>query len=135
MNLINTLKRHEGSVLNEKGLHVPYVDSVGVTTIAYGFNLSQGIPEHIAEQLLDYSIEIAKTDLTKVFPDLSFSQGRKEALTNLMFNIGLPRFKTFKKMIAAVNKRDWTEAAVQLLDSKYAKQVGYRAEELAEMLR
>jgi len=35
-------------------------------------------------------------------------------------------------MIAAVNKRDWTEAAVQLLDSKYAKQVGYRAEELAE---
>jgi lysozyme len=52
----------------------------------------------------------------------------------MIFNIGMPRFKQFKKMIAALEEGDWSEAANQMMDSKWAKQVGKRAERLRDMM-
>jgi lysozyme len=48
--------------------------------------------------------------------------------------MGLPRFKQFKKMIAALEEGDWSEAANQMMDSKWAQQVGMRAARLATMM-
>ena len=55
-------------------------------------------------------------------------------LANMMFNLGRPRLTNFVRMREAVNKGDWQEAKIQMLDSKWAKQVPNRANRLSERM-
>ena len=48
--------------------------------------------------------------------------------------MGAPRLSKFKKFIAAVNEADWTTAGVEMLDSRWAKQVGNRATRLKDRI-
>jgi lysozyme len=49
-----------------------------------------------------------------------------------MFNLGRPRLSRFKKFIAAINEGDWEIAAIEMMDSKWAVQVGPRSERLRD---
>ena len=51
-------------------------------------------------------------------------------LINMMFNLGRSRLKGFRKMNAAIARRDWKEAGKEGRDSKWYRQVGNRAERL-----
>ena len=53
---------------------------------------------------------------------------------NMIFNMG-NRFDAFKKMHAAMDAGDYAEAAVQMLDSRWAAQVKGRANMLADQMR
>ena len=53
----------------------------------------------------------------------------------MAFNMGQPRLSSFVKMIAAVKARDWTTAAIEALDSRWASQTGTRATKIAALLR
>ena len=53
----------------------------------------------------------------------------------MMFNMGRPRLSRFHKMKKAVDSSDWTEAANQMLDSKWARQVPNRANRLIERMK
>ena len=55
-------------------------------------------------------------------------------LLDMAFNMGVPRLGKFKKMWAAIEDGDMNEASKQALDSRWADQVGRRAESLAERL-
>ena len=55
-------------------------------------------------------------------------------LANMMFNLGRPRLTNFVRMREAVNKGDWQEAKIQMLDSKWANQVPNRASRLSERM-
>lgn len=124
------LLEHEGMRLT------PYVDTVGKITIGVGRNLTdRGISEDEARIFLDADINHAILDLTVFpwFPDLD--PVRQRAMVDLCFNIGLPRLKGFIKMLAAIQRQEWDRAARELVDSKYAQQVGPRAQTLAAMLR
>jgi lysozyme len=59
----------------------------------------------------------------------------QEALVNLSFNMGIPRLMQFKKTLALLREGDFESAADELLDSRYAEQVGRRALEIADMIR
>ena len=59
---------------------------------------------------------------------------RKMVLIDMCFNLGMPRLKKFKRMIAAMERIDYTNAAAEMLDSRWARQVGNRAIELADMM-
>jgi lysozyme len=60
---------------------------------------------------------------------------RRDACINLVFNMGLTRFRQFKKMIKAFEDRDYERASEELLDSRYSLQVGKRAQEVSEIIR
>jgi lysozyme len=60
---------------------------------------------------------------------------RQTALANMCFNIGFYGLMGFRKMWLALSRHDYTEAARQMLDSRWARQVGYRADELAQIMR
>ena len=47
---------------------------------------------------------------------------RREAIIDVVYNLGLPHFKEFKKFIAAVTAKKWHDAAAELLLSKAARQ-------------
>ena len=121
------IKRHEGLRLH------PYQDSRGVWTIGYGH--TGPITLEAAEVLLNQDIARAVSDFYRM-PDWidKLDITRKRVLVNMIFNLGLQGLKTFKKMLSALERKDYQTAAIELLDSKYARQVGSRAEELAKQL-
>lgn len=130
-NLLNLIKRHEGF------REFPYRCTAGKLTIGFGHNLDdRGISKKIAEQILKEDIGIAVRDCYEVFQDFHlFSQGRQHAFVDMMLNLGINRFKGFKKMIRAANNRDWDEVERQMVDSKWYGQVGQRSEDLRKLIR
>ena len=60
---------------------------------------------------------------------------RATVVACMVFNMGLRTFSTFHDTILCIQKSDWEGAAAHMLASKWARQVGSRAERLAEMMR
>lgn len=123
------LKRDEGLRLKV------YRCTANKNSIGYGRNLDdKGITLEEAELMLDNDIAECIQDLATFHWWNGLTDLRQAALINLRFNLGPARFRGFKKMIKALEMRDYTEAAFQVLNSNYAKQVGKRAERVAEAL-
>jgi len=53
-------------------------------------------------------------------------------MVNMCFNLGYPRLSKFKKFLAAMEDNDFETAAKEMMDSKWATQVGDRAERLKQ---
>jgi len=124
------LIKHEGCVLK------PYQDSVGVWTVGVGHNLeSNAITFDAAMVILEHDIDAVIVDLNRVFPIWrNQSKLRQEVLVNMCFNLGIGRLGGFVRMWDAIAIGDYKEAARQMLDSKWASQVGYRAKDLANAM-
>ena len=128
--MIEQLVDHEGLELH------PYEDSLGILTIGVGRNLEErGISEDEAFYLLGNDIEIIWDELIKQHPIVEdLDDQRQMILLDMAFNMGVPRLGKFKKMWGAIEDGDMIEASKQALDSRWADQVGRRAERLAERL-
>jgi lysozyme len=127
--LENMLIRHEGLKLK------PYKCTAGKLTIGIGRNIEDnGITEAEARMMLRYDIEVARSPLLKFRWFTELNQPRQDAIINLVFNLGLPRFLKFKKTIAHLQKHDYEGAATEMINSTWAKQVGERALELASII-
>lgn len=124
------LLRHEGLRLK------PYKDTVGKLTIGVGRNLDdRGITEAEAMLLLSNDIVDAQVDAKTFAWFAQLDSVRQDVIVDMIFNMGLARFSGFRKMIAALENANYPEAADQMLDSKWARQVGLRASELSQMMR
>ena len=129
------LKKHEGFVS-----HV-YEDSTPekYLTIGYGRLVDKRLGGGISQDEADFlllndirnCIKILKNELD-YFEDLS--DNRQIVLINMYFNLG-NRLFNFKNMLFALAKKDYDEAAAQMLDSKWAQQVKGRSSELAKMMK
>jgi lysozyme len=53
----------------------------------------------------------------------------------MVFNLGIRGFSRFKWMINCLTRGDYECAAEEMLNSKWAAQVGKRVYELSEMMR
>ena len=131
MSLIASVKTHEGLELK------PYLDSsaVGVLTIGYGRNLERGITKEEAEMLLlnDLAISTKEGESFGFFKDLT--DNRQDVIIEMIFNLGLTRFKKFTKTIGYINQANHSAAADEMLDSKWADMVGQRAITLSNKFR
>ena len=86
--------------------------------------------------LLNNDIAKVRREVNRTFTWFShLNPVRKNVVLNMVFNIGLPRFRQFKKTIAAIRAKEWEGAAREMLDSRWARQVGRRARELARMMK
>jgi len=125
-------------LIGDEGLRsAPYRCTSGKLTIGVGRNLDDvGISQDEALYLLDNDINGAVAELDRVWPwwrDLMHPAQR--ALVNMMFNLGALRFGQFRKMLAALETEDYSTAAEEALNSKWAAQVGDRAERIADLFR
>ena len=59
----------------------------------------------------------------------------QEICVNMMFNLGRPRLSKFKNFKAALERRDWKQAAEEMKDSRWYNQVGARAERLCKRVK
>lgn len=128
--LIAELQRDEGLRLT------PYLDTVGKWTIGYGRNLSDvGISKDEAVTLLEHDLDAALTDLAESFPwFVQLNPVRQRALVNMRFNLGPTGFRKFTGTLAAIEAGNFLAAAEGMRLSKWARQVGQRAERLAMMM-
>lgn len=128
--LQEVLVKHEGYRRH------PYRDSVGVLTVGIGRNLeSKGLSRGEALLLLQNDMTEAYNAALREFPwFLGLTQNRKIVVLSMIFNLGLDGFRSFKRMIAAIEDENWTLASAEALDSTWRHQVGQRALDLAEMM-
>lgn len=114
-----------------------YQDSVGKLTIGIGRNLDDvGISHEEALVLLANDVKCARILLADRLPwtVTALDEARKGVLINMCFNMGIFRLLEFKQFLAALQAADYKLAAAQMLDSKWAKQVGGRAQRLAAQI-
>tara|TARA_R100001369_G_scaffold4621_1_gene13201 strand:- start:306 stop:749 length:444 start_codon:yes stop_codon:yes gene_type:complete len=135
------LERDEGCV------YEIYLDHLGYPTYGIGHLVTEADPEHgqavgtkISEdrvrQVFNSDIESVVGDCDRAFDAFgSLPEGVQLVVANMMFNLGLPRFNKFTKMIRAINLGDWQSAADQMIDSRWYQQVTARARRLESVMR
>ncbi len=123
----------------------PYLDTMGKTTIGIGRNLTDvGISESEARMLCMADIAQAELTLDTHFPWWRrLDEIRQRVLMNMAFNMGPrvgkekehPGLLDFVRAMPLIEQGHYEQAAVHMLASRWAKQVGSRAKKLAELIR
>lgn len=123
--------RHEGK---KREL---YLDSEGKWTIGVGHCLdTKPISDRAVMTIFEDDCMDVERELTKLVYDFDKLPDRAQmALFDMVFQLGLGGVQGFKKMLLAIQERDWDKAADECLDSKYHRQTPSRCEENAQMLR
>lgn len=139
--------RMEEDLIRDEGLRLrPYRCTAGHLTIGVGHRITpqdriaedDAISLEAAGMLLTRDIATALGTANTVFGRDRFeamTDARQRAIANMIFNLGSERFAGFRKMITAIKTHKWEDAARECLNSKYAAQVGKRAQRVAEALR
>jgi lysozyme len=133
--LIEQLKqiliKHEGVVLT------PYHCPAGKLTIGVGRNLeANGISRDEAMFMLDNDIKKIEHEAKMAFDwykDLN--DARKIVVLSMIFNLGFAGFQRFRQVNNFLSRKLYESAAEAMLDSHWAKQVGPRARELAQIMK
>lgn len=133
-----------------------YKDTVGKWSIGIGRNLddvgpaplnrsnqdiiANGINEAECDQLFDYDIRRTEKDLDR---QLSWWRKldpvRQRVMLNMCFNMGIGNSThglcSFINTLAMIARGEYSGAADAMLGSKWARQVGVRAQRLSNMMR
>lgn len=124
-------------LLRDEGLRLrPYRDTVGKLTIGVGRNLDDvGVSGDEARYLLHNDVSRTLYELASHLPwTTNLDLARRGVLANMAFNLGMAGLLGFKKMLRAVQNQRYLDAAREMLDSKWAAQVGDRATRLAKQM-
>ena len=139
--LMDQLKIDEGCV------YKLYNDHLGFATFGIGHLVIESDPENGQEigtpvsesrviEAFEQDVQTVLSDCAILYPDFDeLPEEVQQIVANMMFNLGRPRLSAFKGMKAGVDARDWNEAADQMVDSRWYRQVGARAERLVERMR
>lgn len=136
---------HEGIRLT------PYKCSAGYLTIGVGRNLitnpltaeekekvgdwSNGITKDAAFYLLRNDIKRVEKECEQHIPFWKhLDDERQYALLDMAFNLGIKGLLKFKKMLSEIGIGNYRGAAKECLNSKYARDVGKRAERIAKTI-
>ena len=135
MESVNLDKFREILIAHEGWRNFPYEDTVGVTTIGVGRNLeSNGLSNDEVEYLLQNDIKRVLGECESFSYWDALSDRRKLVVASLVFQLGIRRFRGFVKTNAALEAQDYSLAAREMLDSKWARQVPRRARELSDWM-
>lgn len=113
-----------------------YQCSAGANTIGYGWNMDAlPLSEAAADYILGEHIFDTVAECSKLPWFTRLSDTRQGIIVNMVFNMGMGRFLGFKKMIQALKDSRFNDAALEMLDSRWARQVGLRADRLSAEMR
>lgn len=149
---LDKLVEHEGLVLTV------YKDTLGIDTIGIGRNLKDrgiskeeldymdipnmdvvyehGITEADARYLALNDIAIVENELCRVHKCVEdLDSVRQLILMDMAFNMGVPRLCKFKLMWNAIHEENFEAASREMLDSRWARQVGGRARKLSDAMK
>lgn len=127
--LLNRVRRHEGYS------RFPYRCPSGRLTVGYGRNLDDvGVDQQEAEFLLLRDVDRALTLARSLSYFESLDPVRQSVVVELVFWLGWGSFRKFVRFSRYMAKRDYRNAAKELLDSRAAEQSPARMRALAALL-
>jgi lysozyme len=124
-----------------------YLDHLGLPTFGIGHLVTEDDEEHgcevgteVAEErvaeVFEQDIQITLDECQRLYEDFDDLPDEVQLIiANMMFNMGRPRLSQFKGMKAGVDARDWNQAADEMVDSKWYRQVTNRADRLVTRMR
>ena len=124
-----------------------YNDHLGYATFGVGHLVLESDPENGSEIGTEVSesrvVEAFEQDCENVLSDCNIlyedfddlPEEAQQVIANMMFNMGRPRLSKFRGMKRGVDSRDWNEAADEMVDSAWYRQVTKRADRLVERIR
>jgi Phage-related lysozyme (muraminidase) len=127
MTTFDFIKEEEG--FREK----PYLDTLGVPTFGIGFTY---ITEEEADWILAKRLSEIETELRvkyRWYDNLNAT--RQDVIISMVYQLGFGGIAKFKKFIAAMERKDYDTAAVEMLDSLWARQTPNRAKRQAYMIK
>lgn len=125
------IEPHEGTVKNKQGMHIAYIDAVGIPTVCYGQTgkdlygrtIRVGMPpfteQECTEMLLKTVVEFEKEIDRLVKVDYR-SDYQKAALISFVYNVGVGNFAS-STLLKDLNKGLHDSACSRLSDWVYAK--------------
>lgn len=133
MTLRKLIELHEGRVPHA------YQDSLGYWTIGVGHLIDKRkggkLPDSIIDILLEHDIHEHRKEMLAALPWANqLDEVRQAVLTDMAFNLGVNGLLGFKNTLESVRLGLYHKAAGQMLQSKWATQVGQRANRLAVMM-
>ena len=132
------LEKLEDQLIAHEGLRLDiYKDSVGIWTIGVGRNLEHvGLrSEAEARYLLRSDIVAIRAELERAIPWINdLSEKRQHVLMDMSFNLGVTGLMKFEKTLRHVANGNYAAASVEMLRSRWARQVGQRSVKLSEMM-
>ena len=136
---MNKDKLMEELIKDEGYKYEIYLDHLGYPTFGVGHLVLETDEEHgqpvgtpVSEErikeCLSHDIDVVCSELDMKDPWWrNLSDNKQRVMANMCFNLGHPRLSKFKKFLGAMQISDWETAAVEMMDSKLAGQVGNRA--------
>ncbi len=141
-------------LIADEGIRLkPYLDTTDHLTIGVGRNLdgnplsadelafighdcrSKPITVRHAIVLLENDIDKTVAAITRALPwFVKLDDVRQRVLVNMAFNMGLTTLLTFKNTLRFIDQGAYKQAAFNMLASRWATQVGKRAQRLARMM-
>ena len=135
------LKIDEGCVYEIYNDHLGYPTfGIGDLVIESDSENGQAVGTSVSEdrvaEAFDEDIKSVLRDCNILYPDFDdLPEEAQQIIANMMFNLGRPRLSKFAGMKRGVDARDWDVAADEMVDSRWYRQVGARAERLVNRMR
>ena len=144
---MNVDKLREELEIDEGVRYHVYLDHLGYPTFGIGHLITASDPEYdsplgtrvdvsrVAEAF-EQDVQTVLSECTVLYPDFDdLPEEVQQIIANMMFNLGRPRLSKFRGMKAGVDDQNWQRAADEMVDSRWYRQVGARAERLVERMR
>jgi len=124
-----------------------YNDHLGYATFGVGHLVLESDPEYADEigtpvsesrviEAFEQDCENVLRDCNILYPEFhALPEESQQIIANMMFNMGRTRLSKFKGMKRGVDSRNWNEAANEMVDSAWYRQVTNRADRLVNRMR
>ena len=144
---MDTTKLREQLEIDEGVKYEIYNDHLGLATFGighlvipadkeYGEKIGTVISEERVRECFDKDVQSVLRDCTLLYKDFDeLPEEVQQIVANMMFNMGYNRLSKFKGMKRGVNAKDWKQAADEMIDSRWYKQVTNRAQRLVDRMR
>lgn len=110
--------------------------SGGKITGGVGWNFSdRGIPPAVIDMLLELAINDVVSEVSGFGYWARLNDARQLCIADMLYNLGMQRFRRFVKFNAAVESGDYQDAADEMQSSRWYEQVGRRAVKLVAAMR
>lgn len=137
--LIESIRRHE------QERDVLYLDTEGNLTggIGHCFKVGTKLPKNAIDAIFKMDIADVINDFNRIplIYRKHLDENRRRVIVEMIFNMGLGNWENrtgvmgFHNMWLSILEDDFDRAANEMLDSKWARRVKGRADELAEIMK
>ena len=144
---MNVYKLREQLKIDEGCVNEIYTDHLGYPTFGIGHLIVESDPENgkavgtavsddRVDAAFDADVKVVLSECKVLYPDFDdLPEEAQQIIANMMFNLGRPRLSKFVGMKRGVDEKDWNSAADEMVDSRWYRQVGARAERLVNRMR